>query len=82
MSSEREAELTRRLAEVEAENKRLRESLARVQADRKALVDRILGPASEAGVPTEEELIELMKEKRYPAEEVFRELGIPYGGTT
>jgi hypothetical protein len=73
-----EQQLRGRIAELEAEVARLRESLEFVKADRKALRDELYGPVREEDLPTEDELRELMKD-RIPAEQVFRELGIPFG---
>ena len=51
----------RRIAELEAENARLRQSLESVKAERKDLRDRVYGPVKEEDLPTEEEYLELMK---------------------
>ena len=73
-----EQQLRRRIAELEAEVGRLNDSLEFVKADRKALRDELYGPVREEDLPTEDQLRELMKDP-IPAEQVFRELGIPYG---
>lgn len=51
----------RRIAELEAENARLRDSLEAAKAERKELRDRIFGPVKEEDLPTEEEYLQLMK---------------------
>jgi hypothetical protein len=61
MPTEREEELARRIAELEAQNARLRESLDFVKAERKELREELYGPV-EPFLP-EEELIELVNER-------------------
>jgi hypothetical protein len=56
-----ESQLRQRIAELEKENARLLDSLEFVKADRKALRDELYGPVREEDLPTEEEIIELMK---------------------
>jgi predicted nuclease with TOPRIM domain len=51
----------KRIAELEAENARLRELLDEVKADRRQLAERVYGPVPDKYRPTEEELIELMR---------------------
>jgi predicted nuclease with TOPRIM domain len=50
-----------RLAELEAENARLRETLDMVKAERKELRDRLDGPINDENLPSEGEYMELMK---------------------
>jgi hypothetical protein len=76
-----EDQLRRRIAELEAENKSLRDFNELLKSQRKEYLDIICGPVNEADLPTEEQMIELMK-TRVPMEDVFRELGIPYGQET
>ena len=75
-----EQELNKRIAELERENASLRTFNVSLQAQKKEYLDVILGPVREEDLPTEEQFAEMMK-TRYPAEEVFRELGIPFGKT-
>jgi hypothetical protein len=70
-----------RIAELEAENKSLREFNELLKAQRKEYLDIICGPVNEADLPSEEQMIEMMK-TRVPMKDVFRELGIPYGQET
>ena len=51
----------KRIAELEAENARLRELLDEVKADRRELAERVYGPVPDEYRPTEGELIELMR---------------------
>ena len=70
--------LRQRIAELEAENARLRDSLEFVKADRKALRERVYGPVREEYLATEEELVEAMKD-RVPGPalaEFLAELGV------
>ena len=53
--------IQQRLAALEAENARLRRSLDMVKAERKELRDRVYGPFPTENLPTEEEMIEIMK---------------------
>jgi len=78
MEHDLEAQLRQRIAELEKENTYLKDSLEFVKADRKALRDELYGPVPVEDLPTEEEYTELMKDP-IPAEQVFRELGIPFG---
>jgi hypothetical protein len=78
MEQNLEQQLRGRIAELEAEVTRLSDSLEFVRADRKALRDELYGPVRDEDLPTSDELRELMKDP-IPAEQVFRELGIPYG---
>jgi hypothetical protein len=56
-----EQQLRQRIAELEAENARLRDSLEYVKADRKQLRDQLYGPVKEEDLPTEEEYLAAMK---------------------
>jgi predicted nuclease with TOPRIM domain len=51
----------KRIAELEAENARLREILDEVKADRRELAERVYGPVPDKYRPTEEELMEVMR---------------------
>lgn len=53
--------LLQRIAELEAENARLRKSLDSVKAERKELSDKLYGPFPEDQWTTEEEMAEIMK---------------------
>jgi predicted nuclease with TOPRIM domain len=53
--------LHRRIAELEAENARLRTSLESVKAERRELSDKLYGPFPEDQWTTEEEMVEIMK---------------------
>jgi hypothetical protein len=55
--------LRQRIAELEAENARLRDSLKFVMAERRELRERVYGPVREEDLPSEEELIEVMKNR-------------------
>ena len=61
MSPTSEEFYRKRIAELEAENARLREILDEVKADRRQLAERVYGPVSEKDRPTEEELMEVMR---------------------
>jgi hypothetical protein len=61
MPTEREEELARRVAELEIENQRLRNSLEMVKAERKQLREDLYGPV-EPFLP-EEELIKHVNER-------------------
>jgi hypothetical protein len=78
MEQDLEAQLRLRIAELEKENARLKDSLGCVKADRKALRDELYGPVREEDLPTEDQWREMMKDP-IPADQVFRELGIPFG---
>jgi predicted nuclease with TOPRIM domain len=69
--------LRQRVAELEAENARLRKSLDMVKAERKELRERLDGPYATDGWTTEEEMIKIMKEL-VPGEgmKFFAELGL------
>jgi hypothetical protein len=81
MDHDQEKLLLARVAQLEKENTRLREFNELLQAQRKEYLDVICGPVNEADLPTEEEMIEIMK-TCVPLEVVYRDLGIPYGGGT
>jgi hypothetical protein len=51
----------KRITELEAENARLRQTLEEVKADRRQLAERVYGPVPEKYRPTEEELLEVMR---------------------
>jgi hypothetical protein len=61
MNPTNEEAYRQRIAQLEAENARLREILDEVKADRRQLAELVYGPVSEKDRPTEEELIELMR---------------------
>jgi predicted nuclease with TOPRIM domain len=67
--------LRQRIAELEAENARLRDSLEFVKAERRELRERAYGPVREEDVPTEEQLAELMKD-RIDGRKACEELGL------
>jgi hypothetical protein len=70
--------IQQRVAELEAENARLRETLAMVKAERRDLRERVYGPYPEAGTyADEQELTEFMK-NRIPGDgmKFFAELGL------
>jgi predicted nuclease with TOPRIM domain len=52
----------KRIAELEAENARLRETLDEVKAERRELAERVYGPVPDRYRPTEEELMEVMRQ--------------------
>jgi hypothetical protein len=56
--------VNQRIAELEAENARLRQSLEAVKAERKDLCERLFGPFSAQGSMTEEEIIEFMRNRK------------------
>jgi hypothetical protein len=72
-----------RIAELEAENARLRKTLEMVKAERKELCERVYGPYREQDRPTEEEMIEIVK-NLVPGDgmKFFAELGLLPGKTT
>jgi cytochrome c-type biogenesis protein CcmH/NrfG len=51
----------KRIAELERENARLRETLEEVKADRRQLAEQVYGPVPDKDRPTEEEAIEAMQ---------------------
>jgi hypothetical protein len=53
--------LESRIAQLEAENARLRETLEVIKADRRELYDRVYGPVKAEDLPTEEEYLEVMR---------------------
>jgi hypothetical protein len=61
MENNLEAQLRQRIADLEAENARLKDSLDFVKADRKALREELYGPVPEERLATEEEIIEMMR---------------------
>lgn len=61
MSQSSEEFYRNRVAELEAENARLRDTLEMVKAERKELRDMVCGPDRPEDRPTEEEYIEMMK---------------------
>lgn len=61
MSTSNEEFYRKRIAELEAENARLREVLEVVKAERRELAEQVYGPVPEKYRPTEEELIEVMR---------------------
>ena len=69
--------IQQRLADLEAENTRLREALDRVKAERKELREKVYGPFPEDERTTEEEMAKIMKD-RVPGEgmKFFAELGL------
>jgi predicted nuclease with TOPRIM domain len=69
--------VNQRIAELEAENARLRQTLEAVKAERKELCERLYGPFSQQGSMSEEELIEFIK-NRNPGDgtRFFSELGL------
>jgi len=69
--------IRQRVAELEAENARLREALDRVKAERKELREKAYGPIPADERTTEEEMAEIMK-NRVPGEgmKFFAELGL------
>ncbi len=79
MDHDLEQQLRARIAELEKENQKLLRSVHVLEALRKEYLDLLIGPVREEDLPTEEQFAEMMKEPRYPAEQVFKELGIPFG---
>ena len=69
--------IRQRVAELEAENARLREASYRVKAERKELREKVYGPIPADERTTEEEMAEIMK-NRVPGEgmKFFAELGL------
>jgi uncharacterized protein YdhG (YjbR/CyaY superfamily) len=61
MNPTNEEAYRQRIAQLEAENARLRETLDEVKADRRELAERVYGPVPDKYRPTEEELIEVMR---------------------
>ncbi|HEX3147775.1 MAG TPA: hypothetical protein VHR66_06800 [Gemmataceae bacterium] len=61
MSQKNEEFYQNRVAELEAENTRLRETLEMVTAERKQLRDIVCGPDRPEDRPTEADYIEMMK---------------------
>jgi hypothetical protein len=61
MSPNDEAAFQQRIAQLEAENARLREILDEVKADRRQLAERVYGPVPDKYRPTEEEVLEAMR---------------------
>ena len=61
MSPNNEAAYQQRIAQLEAENARLREILDEVKADRRQLAERVYGPVPDEYRPTEEELLDVMR---------------------
>lgn len=70
-----EDQFRRRIAALEAENARLRDALEFVKAERRELRERVYGPVREEDIPTEEQLLEMMKD-RIDGRKAFEELGI------
>jgi hypothetical protein len=70
-------EAIKRIAELEAENARLRQSLEIVKAERKALRDELYGPAVVERETTEADYIELVRNhKPGSTARIIAELGI------
>ena len=61
MSPNDEQAYQKRIAQLEAENARLRQTLDEVKADRRQLAEQVYGPVPKEYRPTEEELIEAMR---------------------
>jgi chromosome segregation ATPase len=61
MSQNNEEVFRRRIADLEAENERLRDGLEFVKAERKELRDELYGPVKIDKPTTEEEIVEIMK---------------------
>jgi hypothetical protein len=61
MEHDLEAQLRQRIADLEKENARLKDSLEFVKADRKALRDELYGPVRDEDLPSEEEVLEMMR---------------------
>jgi predicted nuclease with TOPRIM domain len=76
MSATNDEAYRQRIAQLEAENARLREILDEVKADRRQLAERVYGPVPDKYRPTEEELLELMRNHGPVPEE--RELITPH----
>jgi hypothetical protein len=77
MSQNNDDLLRQRITDLEAENARLRKSLEMVKAERRELRERLDGPYPEGPGISEEELMEIMK-NRVPGEgmKFFAELGL------
>jgi predicted nuclease with TOPRIM domain len=67
--------LRQRIAELEAENARLKDSLEFVKAERRELRERVYGPVRPEDIPTEEQFAELMKD-RIDGRKACEELGL------
>jgi predicted nuclease with TOPRIM domain len=69
--------IQQRVAELEAENVRLRQALDLVKAERKELREKVYGPFPEGERTTEAEMAEIMK-NRVPGDgmKFFAELGL------
>jgi hypothetical protein len=61
MDPKNEEAYRQRITQLEAENARLRNTLEEVKADRRQLAEQVYGPVPEEYRPTEEELIEVMR---------------------
>ena len=61
MSPNDEQAYQQRIAQLEAENARLRHTLDEVKADRRQLAEQVYGPVPDKYRPTEEEVIEAMR---------------------
>jgi hypothetical protein len=75
MSHSVEEQLRQHIAHLEAENCRLKDSLGFVTAERKKLRDQLYGAVKEEDIPTEEQLLEKMK-NRINGRKAFEELGV------
>jgi hypothetical protein len=75
MNHSLEPQLQQRIVELEAEIARLKDSLEYVKADRKRLRDQLYGAVREDELPTEEQLLEKMK-NRIDGRKAFEELGV------
>lgn len=75
MTQSVEEQLRQHIANLEAENGRLKDSLQFVTAERKKLRDQLYGAVKEEDIPTEEQLLEKMK-NRINGRQAFEELGI------
>ena len=84
MSHSNDEVYQRHIAELEAENARLRQTLEMVKAERRELRERVYGPYPEEGTLAEEqELADFMK-NRVPGDgmKFFAELGLLPGKNT
>ena len=61
MTPNDEAAYQQRITRLEAENALLREILDEVKADRRELAERVYGPVPDKYLPTEEEVLEAMR---------------------
>ena len=61
MSPNDETVYQKRISQLEAENARLREILDEVKADRRELAERVYGPVPDKYRPSEEEVLEAMR---------------------